>query len=123
MTVLVTGSSGHLGEALVRTLRARRRETVGIDVRAGAFTDRVGTITDRAFVRRCMQGVDIVLHTAALHKPHLVTHSRQDFVDINVSGTLNLLEEAVAARRSSTPAQRVCSATRWYQRPASRRRG
>ncbi|TMJ24175.1 MAG: NAD(P)-dependent oxidoreductase [Alphaproteobacteria bacterium] len=97
MTVLVTGSSGHLGEALVRTLRARRRETVGIDVRAGAFTDRVGTITDRAFVRRCMQGVDIVLHTAALHKPHLVTHSRQDFVDINVSGTLNLLEEAVAA--------------------------
>ena len=44
-----------------------------------------------------MQGVDIVLHTAALHKPHVATHSRQDFVDVNVSGTLNLLEEAVAA--------------------------
>jgi nucleoside-diphosphate-sugar epimerase len=44
-----------------------------------------------------MQGVDAVLHAAALHKPHLVTHSRQDFVDINITGTLNLLEEAASA--------------------------
>jgi UDP-glucose 4-epimerase len=35
-----------------------------------------------------------VLHTATLHKPHIVTHSRQDFVDTNVTGTLVLLEEA-----------------------------
>ena len=97
MTILVTGSSGHLGEALVRTLQAQRRETVGIDVLAGAFTDQVGSIADRAFVRRCMKGVTTVLHTAALHKPHVATHSRQDFVDVNISGTLNLLEEAAAA--------------------------
>jgi nucleoside-diphosphate-sugar epimerase len=32
VTVLVTGSSGHLGEALMRTLQAQRREAVGIDV-------------------------------------------------------------------------------------------
>jgi UDP-glucose 4-epimerase len=32
-----------------------------------------------------------------LHKPHVATHSRQDFVDTNITGTLNLLEEAVAA--------------------------
>jgi nucleoside-diphosphate-sugar epimerase len=43
-----------------------------------------------------MRGVEVVLHTAALHKPHLVTHSRQDFVDVNVTGTLNLLEEAAS---------------------------
>jgi UDP-glucose 4-epimerase len=48
-----------------------------------------------------MQGVDAVLHTATLHKPHIVTHSRQDFIDANITGTLNLLEEAVAARASS----------------------
>jgi UDP-glucose 4-epimerase len=97
VTVLVTGSSGHLGEALVRTLQARRREVRGIDIRGGAFTHRVGTITDRDFVRRCMKGVDTVLHTATLHKPHVATHGRQDFVDVNITGTLNLLEEAVAA--------------------------
>ena len=97
MTVLVTGSSGHLGEALMRTLQAQRRETIGIDIQPGVFTHHVGSIADRAFVRRCMKNVTTVLHAATLHKPHVATHSRQDFVDVNVSGTLNLLEEAVAA--------------------------
>src|SRR5256884_3113741 len=44
-----------------------------------------------------MKGVTTVLHAATLHKPHVATHSRQDFVDVNISGTLNLLEEAAAA--------------------------
>jgi len=97
VTVLVTGSSGHLGEALMRTLQAQRREAIGIDIQPGAFTHHVGSIADRAFVRRCMKNVTTVLHAATLHKPHVATHSRQDFVDVNVSGTLNLLEEAAAA--------------------------
>jgi nucleoside-diphosphate-sugar epimerase len=97
VTILVTGSSGHLGEALVRTLQAQRREAIGIDILPGAFTHLVGSITDRDFVRRCMTGVGAVLHAATLHKPHVATHSRQDFVDVNITGTLNLLEEAVAA--------------------------
>ena len=97
MTVLVTGSSGHLGEALMRTLQAQRREIIGIDVQPGAFTHQVGSIADRAFVHRCMRGVTTVLHTATLHKPHVATHSRHDFVDVNITGTLNLLEEAATA--------------------------
>jgi nucleoside-diphosphate-sugar epimerase len=97
VTVLVTGSSGHLGEALVRTLRAQRREAIGIDILPGASTQHVGSVVDRDFVRRCMKGVTTVLHAATLHKPHVATHSRQDFVDVNVTGTLNLLEEAAAA--------------------------
>jgi nucleoside-diphosphate-sugar epimerase len=44
-----------------------------------------------------MRGVRAVFHAATLHKPHVATHSRQDFVDTNVTGTLNLLEEAAAA--------------------------
>ena len=94
MTFLVTGSSGHLGEALVRTLQAQGRKVVAIDIRPGAFTHRVGSTTDRDFVDRCMKGVTAVLHAATLHKPHVATHSRQDFVDVNVTGTLNLLEAA-----------------------------
>jgi nucleoside-diphosphate-sugar epimerase len=101
VTVLVTGSSGHLGEALVRTLQAQQRDVVGIDIRPGPFTHRVGTVTDRVFVRHCMRGVATVLHTAALHKPHVVTHSRQDFVDVNITGTLNLLEEAAAGNATA----------------------
>jgi UDP-glucose 4-epimerase len=97
MTILVTGSAGHLGEALMRTLRTVGRTAVGVDVKPSGFTTAVGSILDRAFVRRSMQGVQAVLHTATLHKPHVATHSRQEFVDTNVTGTLNLLEEAVAA--------------------------
>lgn len=97
MTTLVTGSAGHLGEALVRTLRARGEPVRGIDISPSPTTDLVGSITDAALLRDAMQGVHSVLHTATLHKPHIVTHSRQDFVDTNISGTLTLLEAAVAA--------------------------
>ncbi len=97
MRVLVTGSAGHLGEALMRYFKTTGHEAVGVDIAASPYTTRTGTIVDRSFVRDAMQGADAVLHAATLHKPHVATHSRQDFVDTNISGTLNLLEEAVAA--------------------------
>ena len=95
MKVLVTGSAGHLGEGLVRSLRARGEYVVGIDIKDSDFTDQVGSIVDRDFVDDCMKGVDAVLHAATLHKPHVATHGRQAFVDTNVTGTLNLLEASV----------------------------
>src|SRR5881296_920671 len=97
MTILVTGSAGHLGEALMRTLLEAGYQSIGVDIKRSAFTHEVGSITDRNFVKRCMPGVHAVLHTATLHKPHVATHTRQDFVDTNITGTLNLLEEATAA--------------------------
>jgi UDP-glucose 4-epimerase len=95
--VLVTGSSGHLGEALVRVLRGQGHEVVGLDLLASPYTTVTGPVTDRAVVRRCLAGVGAVLHAATLHKPHIGSHGRQAFVDTNVSGTLTLLEESVAA--------------------------
>jgi len=97
MKVLVTGSSGHLGEALVRTLQDTHHQVESLDIVASPSTNNVGSITDREIVRRCVRGADAVIHAATLHKPHVATHTRQDFVDTNVTGTLNLLEEAVAA--------------------------
>ncbi|HEX4417233.1 MAG TPA: NAD(P)-dependent oxidoreductase [Kofleriaceae bacterium] len=95
--ILVTGSTGHLGEALVRTLRAAGRTVRGVDRLAAPSTDVVGSIADPAVVARCMAGVTAVLHTATLHKPHVATHTRQDFLDTNLTGTLQLLEAAVRA--------------------------
>ncbi|MDP4261173.1 MAG: NAD(P)-dependent oxidoreductase [Bacteroidota bacterium] len=97
MRILITGSSGHLGEALARTMNKMDYEITGIDILPSSFTNKVGSITDRRFVKECMKGVDAILHTATLHKPHIVTHTYQDFIDTNISGTLNLLEEAAAA--------------------------
>ena len=97
MTVLVTGSSGHLGEALMRTLRGSGRAAVGIDVVPGPFTDEVASIADRTSVARAMKGVDAVLHAATLHKPHVATHAREAFVETNILGALILLAEAARA--------------------------
>lgn len=97
MRILVTGSAGHLGEALVRVLGDEGHDVVGLDILESAYTSVVGSIADRGRVRDCMSEVDAVLHAATLHKPHVGSHDRQAFVDTNVTGTLNLLEEAVAA--------------------------
>src|SRR5438477_11114657 len=97
MTVLVTASAGHRGEALMRTSPTLQKPARGLDLKPSPYTDLVGSIADRAFVGRSMAGVRAVIHAATLHKPHVATHSRQDFVDTNVTGTLNLLEEAAAA--------------------------
>jgi nucleoside-diphosphate-sugar epimerase len=91
----VTGSSGHLGEGLIRSLRGTH-QVAGLDTVASPFTSHLGSITDRDFVKQCVKGADAVIHAATLHKPHLATHTRQDFIDTNITGTLNLLEGAVA---------------------------
>lgn len=95
MNILVTGSSGHLGEGLVRTLQ--NHNVIATDIRPSEFTNNVGSILDREFVRHCMKDIEIVLHTATLHKPHILTRTRQDYIDTNITGTFNLLEEAVLA--------------------------
>lgn len=97
MSLLITGSGGHLGEALVRTLRAEGQAVRGLDLKPTPFTDHVGSINDRAFVARCLKQVRAVIHTATLHKPHLATHGIEEFLRNNVAGTLVLLEEASAA--------------------------
>jgi nucleoside-diphosphate-sugar epimerase len=94
---LVTGSSGHLGEALVRILRGQGQEVVGLDVADSPFTTVVGSVNDREVVRRALDGVTRVLHTATLHKPHLGSHRRHDFIDTNVTGALTVLEQAAAS--------------------------
>jgi UDP-glucose 4-epimerase len=97
MKILVTGSSGHLGDALVRVLGSEGHDVAGLDVLAAGSTQLVGSIADRACVRRCVEGMDAIVHAATLHKPHVGSHARQAFVDTNVTGTLTLLEAAVDA--------------------------
>ncbi|MCE7028367.1 NAD-dependent epimerase/dehydratase family protein [Jiella avicenniae] len=99
MRILLTGSSGWLGRFLAPKLKARGDVVVGLDVAAGAHTDVVGTVADRAVVDRVFaeEGIEAVIHAGALHKPDIVRYGRQAFVDVNVTGTLNLLEAAARA--------------------------
>jgi UDP-glucose 4-epimerase len=94
MKILVTGSSGHLGEALMRKLRKEKKDVIGIDILPSPFTNQVGSITDKNFVQQCMKGITHVFHVATLHKPHVSSHNEQQFIDTNITGTLNLLAES-----------------------------
>ena len=92
--LLITGSAGHLGEALRRDAQAKGLPARGLDQKASAYTDIVGDIADPGVLERAFEGVTQVVNTATLHKPHVVTHSRQAFVHTNIEGTLALLETA-----------------------------
>ena len=99
MRILLTGSSGWLGRFLAPMLRAGGHVVTGLDVAPGADTDVIGSVADRALVDRVFgeKGIEAVIHGGALHKPDIVRYPAQAFIDVNVSGTLNLLEAAQAA--------------------------
>ncbi len=100
MRVLLTGSSGWLGRFLAPRLRRAGHSVVGLDVVAGEATDVVGSVAERAVIERVFvdYAVEAVIHAGALHKPDMARFPAQAFVDVNVTGTLNLLQAAVAAR-------------------------
>jgi nucleoside-diphosphate-sugar epimerase len=98
MRILLTGSSGWLGRYLAPRLRSIGHAVIGLDIAPGIDTDVLGSVADRATVDRAFaQGIDAVIHAGALHKPDILRHAEQAFIDVNVTGTLNLLAAAKAA--------------------------
>jgi nucleoside-diphosphate-sugar epimerase len=97
MRILLTGSSGWLGRFLAPLLRGQGHDVTGLDVAPGAHTDVIGSVADAPQVERLFaeHRFEAVVHGGALHKPDIVRYPARDFVDVNVSGTLHLLEAAV----------------------------
>lgn len=97
MTVLVTGSSGWLGRHLVPFLRKEGHEVIGLDIAPGEHTKILASVADREIVNAVFGNFPItrVIHAGALHKPDIARQSAQAFIDVNVTGTLNLLEVSV----------------------------
>ncbi len=97
MQILLTGSSGQLGAELARQL-SQGHNVVGVDVIAGAWTQHLMSITDQDAVDTLVKNCDAIIHIASLHARHLSTHSKQAFIDTNITGTLTLLNAAVRYR-------------------------
>src|SRR5436190_2718955 len=98
MNILMTGSSGWLGQHLVPRLKRGGHTVIGLDPVVGPHTDIVGTVADRDTVRKAIRDHRIqgIVHAGALHKPHVATHDATRFIETNIQGTLNLLQEAAA---------------------------
>ena len=100
MKILLTGSSGRIGRAIFGALAAAH-EVVGLDRSPFATTRIIADVTDHQAVVRAVQGVDAVIHTAALHAPHVGLVPDAVFQQINVDATAHLLQAArkAGARR------------------------
>jgi UDP-glucose 4-epimerase len=92
MRVLITGTSGRIGQAIAACLgKATQLQVTGLDLVSGPWTTTVGSICDQKVMARALQGCDAVIHTAALHAPHVDRHSEQAFQQTNVDAVAQLL--------------------------------
>lgn len=96
MKLLITGAAGRVGRALRARLQAGH-ELLGLDRVPGPGVDVVADLGDAPPVDRALQGVDAVLHCAALHAPHVGHAAEAEFQRVNVDATLALWRAAHAA--------------------------
>lgn len=98
-TYLVTGGAGFLGINLVRYLLDRGHAVVSLDIQEFDYPERdqitvvTGDIRDPRAVRQAMQGVDVVIHTAAA----LPLYSPEDIYSTDIDGLRIVLESALQA--------------------------
>jgi nucleoside-diphosphate-sugar epimerase len=106
--VLITGGAGFIGSHLAEALVELGARVIVIDDLSGGSVDNLqsfgplefieGSILDFDLLDRCTRGCDYVLHQAALGSvPRSVEHPRL-YNTVNITGTLNVLEAARAAR-------------------------
>lgn len=96
MRVLITGSSGRVGRAIYVRL-CRDHDVVGLDRSPSSTANIVGDLTDTELLQDALRGVEAVVHTAALHAPHVGLIDDAEFESINVHTTRALADLAVRA--------------------------
>lgn len=97
MKILVTGSSGRIGRAIISRL-LRHHDVLGYDQSPASVTQIVADLNHESRLMEAMRGVDAVIHTAALHAPHVPYLSEETFERVNVLGTQSVLRCCLANR-------------------------
>lgn len=105
MSVLITGGAGFIGSHLAAAFQGRKKVRVLDNLRTGYRHNLAGldvefiegSITDRAAVRRAMEGVEFVFHLAAMVSVPESVQQPHQCVEANITGLLNVLEEAASA--------------------------
>ena len=100
MKIAITGTSGRIGRAIQFSLCQNNRIT-GIDRSVSSVTTHLGDIEDYDLLSKAFEGANVVVHTAALHAPHVGIHDENEFYRINVKGTETVVRAAIACGASS----------------------
>ncbi len=106
--VLVTGAAGFIGSHITEFLVAEGYEVVGLDnfhtgreENLARVRDRIelviGDICDRDKVLEVVDGVDYIVHHAALTSVRESVHKPAEYNRVNIDGTVNMLEAARSA--------------------------
>ena len=94
MKIAVTGTSGRIGRAIHFAL-CREHEVVGIDRSVSSVTTHLGEIDDYELLTTAFNGARAVVHTAALHAPHVGIYDDSEFFRINIEGTKKVCQAAI----------------------------
>lgn len=94
MRILITGAAGRVGRSIYVKLMADY-SVVGLDRTPASSADVVGDIRDHGVVDSALGGVDVIVHAAALHAPHVGICSDREFEEINVAATETLMREGL----------------------------
>lgn len=96
MRILVTGSAGRVGREIYINLM-QKHDVVGIDITPCSTTDFNGDIRNTALIEQVVENIDVIIHAAALHAPHVGLVSDPEFQSINVDATEKLALAGVKA--------------------------
>jgi UDP-glucose 4-epimerase len=96
MRILVTGAAGLIGSGVAARLAAEH-DVVGLDLRPGALVQVIADCAEVAEWRHRLGGIDAVVHTAALHAPHVGQRTDEEFRRANVEATSRLIDFALDA--------------------------
>lgn len=94
MKVLITGTAGRVGRAIYIHLM-KQHDVIGLDRLPCSTANLVGDIRDRQLLDIALDGVDVIIHTAALHAPHVGLVPDSEFEAINVEATELLMSEGI----------------------------
>ena len=89
---LITGGSGFLGRALHRNLIANGYEVYTFDTGIGKENHIHGSILNLEEIKSAVSGIDVVFHLAGLLGTTELLDKNIDAVDVNIKGTVNVLE-------------------------------
>jgi nucleoside-diphosphate-sugar epimerase len=101
MKVFITGATGYIGQRLTSRLLEEGNEVHGLlrhkpespTFNNPGFFFHPGDLLNTSTINAAMTGCDVVFHVAALAR--VWSQKPKDFYDVNVQGTINILEAAI----------------------------